>query len=39
MSTSEAILTFAGWGSIFLALYLLKRKRAKDKDGAEQTSD
>jgi hypothetical protein len=28
MSTPEAILTFAGWGSIFLALYLLKRKRA-----------
>jgi hypothetical protein len=29
MSTPEAILTFAGWGSIFLALYLLNRRRTK----------
>jgi hypothetical protein len=29
MSTPEAVITFLGWGSLFLALYLLNRRRAK----------
>jgi hypothetical protein len=37
MSTPEVILTFAGWGSIFLALYLIKRKR--DRSSTEERSD
>ena len=34
MSTSETVITFLGWGSLFLALYLLNRRRAKkNSDG------
>jgi hypothetical protein len=29
MSIPEVMITFLGWGSLFLAIYLINRKRAK----------
>ena len=37
MSTPEVIITFLGWGSLFLALYLINRK--KNNKSNEDKSD